>query len=89
MSEIRTFQPQLPSQKNAEGQVQTPQPGNAPGPGGQSGSEIRAFLRGRGNSAVADGGFHILMVLCGLSIFGIVALIAIVLMYRSGLAHKR
>jgi phosphate transport system permease protein len=42
-------------------------------------------LRSRGNSAIADGGFRILMILCGFSIFGIVALIAIVLMYRSGM----
>jgi phosphate transport system permease protein len=48
-------------------------------------SEVRAFLRGRGNSAVADGGFRILMVLCGFSIFAIVALIAFVLMKNSSL----
>jgi phosphate transport system permease protein len=84
--EIRTFQPQFQPQKRAEGQVQTPLPGGTPGPDGQSGSAIRAFLRSRGNSALADGGFRILMILCGFSIFGIVALIAIVLIYRSGMA---
>ncbi|WP_331458377.1 phosphate ABC transporter permease subunit PstC [Terracidiphilus gabretensis] len=89
MSEIRTFQPQFQQQKPSEGQAYAPQPGGAPGPGGQMGdqsdSAIRAFLRARGNSALADGGFRALMVLCGFSIFGIVALIAIVLIYRSGL----
>jgi len=37
---------------------------------------IRGYLLSRGNSAVADWGFHWLMVLCALSIFGIVVLIA-------------
>jgi phosphate transport system permease protein len=76
--EIRTFQPQIQPQPNA------PAPKSAPTQN-PAGSEIRAFLRARGNSAVADGGFHILMVLCGFSIFGIVALIAIVLMLKSNL----
>jgi phosphate transport system permease protein len=37
---------------------------------------VRPFLLGRGNSAVADLAFHWLMVLCALSIFAIVILIA-------------
>ena len=38
---------------------------------------------------MADRGFHWLMVLCGLSIFGIVALIALELVLRSQLSwHK-
>jgi phosphate transport system permease protein len=49
-------------------------------------SEIRKFLLSRGNSAVADRGFHGLMVLCALSIFGIVVLIATELILRSDLA---
>ena len=49
-------------------------------------SAIRGFLLSRGNSAIADRGFHILMVLCALSIFGIVVLIAVELMNRSKLA---
>jgi phosphate transport system permease protein len=61
----------------------------APGPAPSSGdsrpparaaaaevSAIRGFLLSRGNSAIADRGFHWLMVLCALSIFGIVVLIA-------------
>lgn len=44
----------------------------APPPGP---SPIRQYLLSRGNSAFADRVFHILMVLCALSIFGIVALI--------------
>lgn len=47
---------------------------------------MRRFLLSRGNSALADKCFHILMLLCALSIFGIVVLIAIELMRRSGLA---
>jgi phosphate transport system permease protein len=49
-------------------------------------SAIRAFLLSRGNSAIADRGFHWLMVLCALTIFGIVVLIATELMVRSHLA---
>jgi phosphate transport system permease protein len=49
-------------------------------------SAIREFLLSRGNSAIADRGFHWLMVLCALSIFGIVALIATELVVRSRLA---
>jgi phosphate transport system permease protein len=80
--EIRTFQPQIQPEKSAQSQP----PGTSPS---RVESEVRAFLRGRGNSAVADGGFHILMVLCGFSIFAIVALIAIVLMKNSHLAWNQ
>lgn len=48
--------------------------------------EIRNFLLSRGNSALADRGFHWLMVLCGFSIFGIVILIALELVLRSNMA---
>ncbi len=74
--EIRTFQPQI---QPASAQPTGPQPNPA-------GSAIRQFLRGRGNSALADRSFHILMVLCALTIFGIVGLIAIVLILRSDMA---
>ena len=40
----------------------------------------------RGNSAFADRAFHVLMVICALSIFGIVVLILSELMLRSSLA---
>jgi len=40
----------------------------------------------RGNSASADRAFHVLMVICALSIFGIVLLILLELIQRSGLA---
>jgi phosphate transport system permease protein len=49
-------------------------------------SGIRSFLLSRGNSAIADRGFHWLMVLCALSIFGIVVLIASELVIRSRVA---
>jgi len=78
--EIRIAQTQPPSQPS-EAQTQ----GSA-AVAAQEPSAIRRFLLGRGNSAVADGVFHILMVLCALSIFGIVALIATELVRRSDLA---
>src|SRR5438309_12095097 len=49
-------------------------------------SEIRKFLLSRGNSAIADRGFQWLMVLCALSIFGIVVLIATELTRQSHLS---
>jgi phosphate transport system permease protein len=49
-------------------------------------SAIRTFILSRGNSAMTDRGFHWLMVLCALSIFGIVVLIATELVLRSRLA---
>jgi phosphate transport system permease protein len=52
-------------------------------------SAIRTFLLSRGNSALADRGFQWLMVLCALSIFGIVALIAWQLILRSQLAWNK
>ena len=84
MSEIRALQPQIPpSQPNASSAASGPASPPQPHP---AGPEIRKFLRERGNSAAADRSFQILMVLCALSIFGIVALIAIVLMMRSNMA---
>ena len=52
-------------------------------------SAIRTFLLSRGNSAIADRGFKWLMVLCALSIFGIVALIAIQLVKGSQLSWNK
>ncbi len=52
-------------------------------------SEVRRFLLSRSNSAVVDGAFHWLMVLCALSIFGIVALIAWRLVLSSHLAWSK
>ena len=49
-------------------------------------SEVRRFLLSRGNSVLADRGFQWLMVLCALSIFGIVVLIATELTRQSHLA---
>jgi len=82
----------VPEIRLAQSQFQT-QPDSAGGqgpaheePGGPGGSAVRRFLLARGNSALADRGFHWLMVLCALSIFGIVVLIAIELVKRSHLA---
>jgi phosphate transport system permease protein len=71
-----------------------PQPEPEPSPAGhqaptgaaQEPSAIRRFLLSRGNSALADGVFRALMVLCALSIFGIVVLIAWQLVERSQLS---
>ena len=52
-------------------------------------SAVRKFLISRGNSAVADVGFHYLMALCGLSIFGIVLLIFVELIGRSQMAWNQ
>ncbi len=49
-------------------------------------SDVRRFLLSRGNSAWTDRGFHGLMVLCALSIFGIVGLIVWQLIQRSQLS---
>ena len=53
-------------------------------------SEIRRYLLSRGNSAIADRLFKVLMTLCALSIFLIVALIAYQLVDKSNLnwAHS-
>jgi len=52
-------------------------------------SEIRKYLLGRGSSSVADSGFRWLMLLCAVSIFGIVALIATELILRSNLSINK
>jgi len=52
----------------------------------QEHSAIRRYLLARGNSAVADGIFRALMVLCALSIFAIVILIVMELVQRSRLS---
>jgi len=52
-------------------------------------SAVRKFLLSRGNSSIADAVFHWLMVLCGLSIFAIVALIAVELVLRSQLSWQK
>jgi phosphate transport system permease protein len=57
----------------------------AAAPAVQEPSVIRGYLLGRGNSAISDRIFHILMVLCALSIFVIVALIGYELIAQSRL----
>jgi phosphate transport system permease protein len=80
VEEIHISQVQLPPEAGSAGE----QPSAEAAP--REASAIRAFLLARGNSAVADRGFHALMVLCALSIFGIVVLIASELVVRSKLA---
>ncbi len=52
-------------------------------------SLVRTFLRGRGSSAWADRGFRTLMLLCALSIFAIVLLIAVELISGSKLTISK
>jgi phosphate transport system permease protein len=52
-------------------------------------SEVRSFLLSRGNSAIADRGFHWLMVLCAMCIFAIVVLISTVLLVGSNLSWAK
>ena len=80
MAEIRSAQAQP---KTEPGHPGVPQPALV---GPVESSAIRKFLLSRGNSAIADRGFSWLMLLCALSIFGIVVLIASELVQRSRLA---
>ena len=83
MPEIRASQVQLQPEPGFPG-------GQPPAVAGKTEfSAIRAFLIARGNSAIADSGFHWLMVLSALSIFGIVVLIAMELVLRSQLAWSK
>ena len=62
------------------------QPRNRPRPAAPvAHSEVRRYLLSRGNSAFADRLFKLLMLLCALSIFMIVALIAYQLIDKSQL----
>jgi phosphate transport system permease protein len=75
--EVRVPEPSAPT---------LPEPGvsgSAPPNGKQS--MIRTYLLSRGSSALADRAFRWLMILCALSIFAIVALIATELVMRSRL----
>ena len=80
VAEIRISQAQLQPEPSLPGGQR---PAEAPPP---EASAIRTFLLSRGNSAIADRGFHWLMVLSALSIFAIVVLIATELVMRSQLA---
>ena len=81
--EIRISQPQPPNEASS------PEPRQAPRTVPVGESEVRRYLLSRGNSALADRIFHGLMVLCGLSIFALVALIAWQLIVNSELTwHK-
>ena len=83
MAEIRISQPQVQTEANPKnGQPAT-------GAGATEVSAIRGFLLARGNSAIADRGFRVLMVLCALSIFAIVVLIATELVRGSHLSWAK
>jgi phosphate transport system permease protein len=74
------------SHSQVQPQPQVPATAQAAEPQKTEVSAIRKFLLTRGNSAFADRCFHVLMVLCGLSIFGIVIFILAELMHTSSLA---
>ncbi|MFZ0392963.1 MAG: hypothetical protein WCF17_15945 [Terracidiphilus sp.] len=78
MPEIRIPQVELRAKSES--------PATEPPAGGPAESEVRKYLLSRGNSAGTDRVFHWLMVLCGLSIFGIVALIVFELVLQSKLS---
>ena len=83
MPDIRISQVQIqPEPDSPDGE----QPAEA---GAVESSAIRTFLLSRGNSAIADRGFKWLMILCALSIFGIVALIAVQLVKGSQLSWDK
>jgi phosphate transport system permease protein len=79
--EIRIPQVQVQPEQSRVGEPTAATPAKA--------SEVRAFLMSLGNSAVADRGFSWLMLLCALSIFGIVVLIASELVLRSHMAWNQ
>ena len=81
--EIRISHSAIPSEPNAANPQPTKRAGVA------EALPIRGFLLSRGNSAMADRGFHWIMVLCALSIFGIVVLIAWELVRGSHLTWAR
>jgi phosphate transport system permease protein len=88
--EIRISQPQIQKQQEAPGNPAKPvRTREVGGLSIASESEVRKFLLSRGNSVIADRAFHLLMVLCALSIFAIVAVIAWELVDSSQLTwHK-
>ena len=90
LSDIRMRKPETSSDIAAESQGTAGHPtalASHPAPGDIS--EVRRFLLGRGNSAIADRAFSGLMLLCAVSIFAIVALIFIELVMQSQLSwHK-
>jgi phosphate transport system permease protein len=78
--------------------VRVPGPSETPSPvtdlsaqptAGDDQSAIRNFLRGRGSSILADKGFRWLMLICALSIFAIVGLIATELAVSSHLTIRK
>ena len=86
MVNLKTQEVSVPGPSDAP--LQTRPDISAPPEGGKGSgnadvSAIRKFLLSRGSSAMADGGFRWLMLICALSIFGIVALIAGELILRS------
>ncbi len=75
---------QIPMPRLSEPAIRTPSSG--PGPARSGPSPVRQFLAGRGSSNGSDRVFRGLMVLCAVSIFGIVALIVSELVLRSRLS---
>jgi phosphate transport system permease protein len=80
--EIRISQPQVHRNPDVPSNAQAAEAGK------NEVSAVRKFLLSRGNSVLSDRVFHVLMVLCGLSIFGIVILILAELVERSEMSWK-
>ena len=81
----------VPEIRISQGQLQPeggPPDGQPPAAAAEA-SVVRRFLLARGNSALADRGFQLLMALCALSIFGIVVLIVVELVLRSSDAWSK
>ena len=76
---LRIQEPRAPKAPDAAAPLGGPVPVAVPAPV----SSIRTFLQSRGSSRTADSTFRWLMLLCALSIFAIVALIAIELVTHS------
>jgi phosphate transport system permease protein len=90
LSEIRIKTPETISDRPSEAADSALKSGSTPStPPNIQVSEIRNYLLSRGNSAIADKTFSGLMLLCAVSIFAIVALIAAELVMQSELSwHK-
>ena len=83
LSEIRIRKPETTSDRPSETTLDASGKKETPVATVTSVSDVRRFLLSRGNSAIADRAFVGLMLLCAVSIFAIVALIAYELIRQS------
>ena len=89
LSEIKIRKPETMPDRSGSAVAEAEPTGSASQKTLPTVSEVRRFLLGRGNSAFADKAFGGLMLACAISIFAIVALIAVELVLRSQMSwHK-